>query len=108
MRLIRLGAQLGANVGQIASLFRSKNVSVLVVVANVQATNYRNYLHVEQLCRQGDLLYHASMQGRLRCWRGAGVGIDRRPAMIQFRVSAGSMTSSISSTDAIDVALPLA
>src|SRR5450759_4334546 len=52
--------------------------------------------------------YQASMQGRLRCVRGSGFGTDRRPAMIQWRVSAGSITSSISSTEAIEVALPLA
>jgi hypothetical protein len=48
------------------------------------------------------------MHGRLRWLRGSGFGTDRRPAMIQWRVSAGSMTSSISRTEAIEVALPLA
>ena len=52
--------------------------------------------------------YHASMHGRLRWLRGSGFGTDRRPDMIQRRVSAGSMTSSISSTEAIETALPLA
>jgi hypothetical protein len=51
-------------------------------------------------------LYQASTQGRLRCVRGEAFGTERSPAMIQRRVSAGSITSSISSTDAIEVALP--
>ena len=52
--------------------------------------------------------HHASMHGRLRPLRGSGFGTDRSPAMIQCRVSAGSITSSISSTEAIEAALPLA
>ena len=48
------------------------------------------------------------MHGRLRLSRGSGFGTERMPDMIQCRVSAGSMTSSISSTDAIETALPLA
>ncbi len=39
---------------------------------------------------------------------GAGFGTERRPAMIQRRVSAGSMTLPISNTEAIETALPLA
>jgi hypothetical protein len=50
--------------------------------------------------------YHVSTQGRfLPEWRG-GVGADLRPLVIQCRVSTGSMTWSISSTEAILIALP--
>ena len=52
--------------------------------------------------------HHASIHGRLRPVRGGIAGIDRNPAMIQCRVSEGSITSSISSTEAIETALPLA
>ena len=41
------------------------------------------------------------MQGRLRPVRASCFGTERRPDMIQRRVSAGSITSSISSTEAI-------
>ncbi|MET3844567.1 hypothetical protein ABIE49_006645 [Bradyrhizobium sp. OAE829] len=52
--------------------------------------------------------HHASMHGRLRPLRCSGFGTDLSPDMIQCLVSAGSMTSSISSTEAIETALPLA
>src|SRR3979490_920349 len=39
--------------------------------------------------------HHASMQGRLRYVRSSGFGTERRPDMIQWRVAAGSITSSI-------------
>ena len=52
--------------------------------------------------------YHASMHGRFFVVRASGFGTDRKPAMIHCRVSAGSITSSISSTEAIETALPLA
>jgi hypothetical protein len=52
--------------------------------------------------------HQASIHGRLRPFRGGVGGIDRKPAMIQCRVSEGSITSSISSTEAIETALPLA
>jgi hypothetical protein len=48
------------------------------------------------------------MQGRLRPVRGGAGGIDRNPATIQCRVSAGSITSSIWSTEAIETTLQLA
>ena len=53
-------------------------------------------------------VHHASMHGRFLAVRGSGFGTERRPDMIQCLVSAGSMTSSISSTEAIETALPLA
>src|SRR5438093_794620 len=52
--------------------------------------------------------YHASMHGRFLVVRASGFGTERSPAMIHCRVSAGSITSSISSTEAIETALPLA
>jgi hypothetical protein len=52
--------------------------------------------------------YHASIHGRFFVVRASGFGTERRPDMIQCRVSAGSITSSISSTEAIETALPLA
>src|SRR6266702_1183295 len=60
---------------------------------------------------QSELLHcphHVSMQGRFFPALAAGFGTERRPAMIHRRVSAGSMTLSISNTDAIETALPLA
>jgi len=48
------------------------------------------------------------MQGRFFSVLAGGFGTDRSPAMIQRRVSAGSMTLSISNTDAIETAFPLA
>ena len=52
--------------------------------------------------------HHASMHGRFFVARASGFGTERKPDMIQCRVSAGSITSSISSTEAIETALPLA
>jgi hypothetical protein len=52
--------------------------------------------------------HHVSMHGRFLPVLAGGFGTDRRPAMIQRRVSEGSMTLSISNTDAIETALPLA
>jgi hypothetical protein len=52
--------------------------------------------------------YHASMHGRFFVARASGFGTERKPAVIHCRVSAGSITSSISSTEAIETALPLA
>jgi hypothetical protein len=52
------------------------------------------------------LPHHVSTQGRLRAVRGGGFGTERSPATIQRRVSAGSITSSISNTDAIEIAFP--
>ena len=52
--------------------------------------------------------HHVSMHGRFFSVRKGGFGTERSPAMIQRRVSAGSMTLSISNTEAIETALPLA
>ena len=52
--------------------------------------------------------HHVSMQGRFFFVLAGGLGTERTPAMIQRRVSAGSMTLSISNTEAIETALPLA
>src|SRR4051794_18441759 len=60
---------------------------------------------------QSELLHrphHVSIQGRFFPVRAGGFGTERRPAKIQRRVSAGSMTLSISNTEAIETALPLA
>jgi hypothetical protein len=46
------------------------------------------------------------MQGRLRVVRRSGGAPDDNPAMIQRRVSAGSMTSSMSRYAAALIALP--
>ena len=48
------------------------------------------------------------MHGRFLVVRASGFGTERKPAMIHCRVSAGSITSSISSTEAIETAFPLA
>jgi hypothetical protein len=48
------------------------------------------------------------MHGRFFPVRAGGFGTERRPAMIHRRVSEGSMTLSISNTEAIETALPLA
>jgi len=58
-------------------------------------------------CCHRILVYQVSTQGRLRPCRGVGAGVASIPAITQRRVCSGSMTSSISSTEAIDVALPL-
>ena len=50
--------------------------------------------------------HHPSTQGRFFPSRGATGGIDRRPATIQRRVSAGSITSSTSHRDPAFRALP--
>jgi Helix-turn-helix domain len=52
--------------------------------------------------------HHASMQGLFFSVLAGGFGAERRPAMIHRRVSAGSMTLSISKTEAIETALPFA
>ena len=50
--------------------------------------------------------YQVSMQGRFLPARGGTGGAERRPAMIRARVSAGSITSSISKCIAMLSALP--
>src|SRR5690606_24617049 len=50
--------------------------------------------------------YQVSMKGRLRPDSGARSFTERRPLMIQSRVSSGSITASISVVDAVDSALP--
>ena len=50
--------------------------------------------------------HQVSTQGRFLPVRGGGGGQARRPSTIQRRVSAGSMTSSISNRDAVLIALP--
>jgi hypothetical protein len=52
-------------------------------------------------------LHQVSTQGRLRPARPGGCGAERRPRMIQARVSIGSMTWSISSTEAMLIAFPV-
>ena len=54
---------------------------------------------------EDQLPYQASTQGRFfpSC---ETFGTERRPAITQRRVSAGSITSSISNTEAMEVALP--
>src|SRR6266849_9586862 len=66
-----------------------------------RSTPERNGIIATTAIKSLSTSYQASMQGRLRWLRGSGFGTDRRPAMIQRRVSAGSITSSISMTDAI-------
>ena len=50
--------------------------------------------------------YQVSINGRFLPSRGTGFGVDLKPAMIQCRVSLGSMTSSISKAVAKLTALP--
>lgn len=50
--------------------------------------------------------HHVSMQGRFLPVRGGGGGQALSPSTIQRRVSAGSITSSISNSEAVLIALP--
>jgi len=50
--------------------------------------------------------YQVSTKGRFFSVRGLGAGSERNPVMTQERVSAGSMTSSISNNVAVLSALP--
>ena len=51
--------------------------------------------------------HHVSTHGRLRVSRRSGGGQEARPRRIQWRVSIGSITWSISRTEAMLVALPV-
>lgn len=58
---------------------------------------------IDRLRRDG---HHVSMHGRFLPLRGGGGGQARSPSTIQRRVSAGSITSSISNSEAVLIALP--
>ena len=53
-----------------------------------------------------DWRYQVSTLGRFLCVRGGGGATARNAEVIHFRVSAGSMTSSNSNSDAVLSALP--
>ena len=92
-----------------------KAVRVAVRRKNVDARTKRGHDGVESgtsgCSDRADLLHrphHVSMHGRFFPFLDSGFGTERSPAMIQRRVSAGSMTLSISNTEAMETALPLA
>ncbi len=68
-----------------------------------RAARTGNKRTIDRLWRHG---HHVSMQGRFLPLRGGGGGQALSPSTIQRRVSAGSITSSISNREAVLIALP--